>query len=100
MNESIAEILREYGPFSGIPQVHGVTYDGQNVWFAAGDTLNALDPASGKMLRSIDVTADAGTAFDGQHLYQLAKIGSRKSIGRPAVCSPPSRRPPATVTPG
>ena len=73
MNESIAEILREYGPFSGIPSVHGVTYDGQNVWFAAGDTLNALDPASGKMLRSIDVAASAGTAFDGQHLYQLAE---------------------------
>jgi glutamine cyclotransferase len=72
MNQSIAEILREYGPFAGIPKVHGVTYDGQNVWFAAGNTLNALDPASGKMLRSIDVAADAGTAFDGQHLYQLA----------------------------
>jgi glutamine cyclotransferase len=72
MNEPIAEILREYGPFSGIRNVHGVTYDGQNVWFAAGDTLNALDPASGKMLRSIDLPADAGTAFDGQHLYQLA----------------------------
>ena len=73
MNQSIAEILREYGPFSGIPKVHGVTYDGQNVWFAAGDTLNVLDPASGKMLRSIDVAADAGTAFDGQHLFQLAE---------------------------
>ena len=72
MNESIAEILREYGPFSGITNVHGVTYDGQNVWFAAGETLNALDPVSGKMLRAIDVAAEAGTAFDGQHLYQLA----------------------------
>ena len=56
-------------PFQASPSVHGVTYDGQNVWFAAGDTLNALDPASGKMLRSIDVAANAGTAFDGQHLY-------------------------------
>jgi glutamine cyclotransferase len=73
MNQSIAEVLREYGPFSGIPKVHGVTYDGENVWFAAGDTLNALDPATGKKLRSIAVAADAGTAFDGQHLYQLAK---------------------------
>jgi PQQ-like domain len=53
--------------------VHGVTYDGQNIWFAAGNTLNALDPASGKMLRSIDVAAHAGTAFDGQHLFQLAE---------------------------
>jgi glutamine cyclotransferase len=52
--------------------VHGVTYDGQHVWFAAGDTLITFDPASGKRLRSIDVAADAGTAFDGQHLFQLA----------------------------
>jgi glutamine cyclotransferase len=73
MSQSIAEILREYGPFSGINNVNGVTYDGQNVWFAAGDTLNAFDPASGKMLRSIDVAATAGTAFDGQHLFQLAE---------------------------
>ena len=53
--------------------VHGVTYDGQQVWFAAGDKLHAFDPASGKTLRSIDVAADAGTAFDGQHLYQIAE---------------------------
>ena len=53
--------------------MHGVTYDGHNVWFAAGDTLNAFDPASGQTLRSIDVAAHAGTAFDGQHLFQLAE---------------------------
>lgn len=53
--------------------VGGVTYDGQNVWFAAGDKLNAFDPASGKPLRSIDAAAHAGTAFDGQHLFQLAE---------------------------
>jgi glutamine cyclotransferase len=72
MNSSTAEIVREYGPFSGADAVHGVTYDGQRVWFASGDKLNALDPASGKTLRSIDVAADAGTAFDGQHLFQIA----------------------------
>jgi hypothetical protein len=33
--------------------IHGVTYDGEQVWFAAGDTLNAFDPTSGKMLGSI-----------------------------------------------
>ncbi len=73
MKRSTAEIVREYGPFSGAVSVHGVTYDGQNVWFAAGDKLNAFDPASGKTLRSIDVAAHAGTAFDGQHLFQLAE---------------------------
>src|ERR1700716_899103 len=73
MHRSNAEIVRDYGPFPGIDSVNGVTYDGQQVWFAAGDTLNAFDPASGKMLRSSDVAAHAGTAFDGQHLFQLAE---------------------------
>jgi glutamine cyclotransferase len=73
MSKSNAHIVREFGPFPGADHVHGVTYDGQNVWFASGDKLNAVDPASGKMLRSIDVAAHAGTAFDGQHLYQLAE---------------------------
>jgi len=72
MKHSAAQIIREYGPFPGVDSVAGVTYDGQQVWFAAGDTLKALDPASGKTLRSIDVAAHAGTAFDGQHLFQIA----------------------------
>ena len=72
MIRSAAEILREYGPFPGVDHVHGVTFDGQHVWFASGDKLNALDPASGKTVRSIDVAARAGTAFDGQYLFQLA----------------------------
>jgi glutamine cyclotransferase len=72
MNRSTAEILREYGPFPGADKVHGVTYDGQHVWFASGDKLNAFDPSSGEMQRSIDVAAHAGTAFDGQHLFQIA----------------------------
>jgi len=73
MKRSTAEIVREYGPFPGAERVHGVTYDGNNVWFASGDKLNTFDPSSGKMLRSIDVAAHAGTAFDGQYLYQLAE---------------------------
>ena len=68
-----AEIVREYGPFPGVDNVGGVTYDGQHVWFAAGETLRALDPASGKTVRSIDVSAHAGTAFDGEHLFQIAE---------------------------
>jgi glutamine cyclotransferase len=73
MRRSPAEIVREYGPFSGVESVGGVTFDGQNVWFAAGDRLNAIDPASGTVQRSIDVAAHAGTAFDGEHLYQIAE---------------------------
>src|SRR5579864_2869694 len=72
MKRSAAEIVREYGPFPGVDHVHGVTFDGQRVWFAAGDKLNALNPASGKTARSIAVAAHAGTAFDGKHLFQIA----------------------------
>jgi glutamine cyclotransferase len=71
--ESSAEIIREYGPFPEADHVHGVTYDGQHVWFASGEKLNAFDPASGKAVRSIDVAAHAGTAFDGRHLFQIAE---------------------------
>jgi glutamine cyclotransferase len=72
MSRSIAEIVREYGPFPGADSVHGVTYDGQHVWFATGDGLIAFDPASGQAQRSLAVAgARAGTAFDGQHLFQL-----------------------------
>lgn len=72
MKRSAAEIVREYGPFAGHDTVHGVTYDGEHVWFATGSQLNSMDPASGNTVRSIDVAAQAGTAFDGQHLYQIA----------------------------
>jgi glutamine cyclotransferase len=73
MKRSTAEILRELGPFPGAERVHGVTFDGERVWFASGDKLNAVDPASGKTQRSIDVAAHAGTAFDGKHLFQIAE---------------------------
>ena len=72
MNQSAAEIICEFGPFPGVESVGGVTYDGEHVWFAAGEKLIALDPANGETLRSIEVAASAGTAFDGQHLFQIA----------------------------
>jgi len=68
-----ADILREYGPFDGIEKVNGLTYDGERVWFAAGDRIVALDPASGEIVRTLDVPGHAGTAFDGKHLFQIAE---------------------------
>lgn len=73
MNRAAAEILGEYGPFAGVEKVGGVTFDGRHVWFASGDKLNALDPASGTLVRFIAVAAHAGTAFDGTHLFQIAE---------------------------
>src|SRR5258706_12699506 len=70
---SPAEIIREYGPFDGVENVAGVTFDGENVWYAAGSTINAFDPESGKQVRTLDVAGDAGTAFDGRYIYQIAE---------------------------
>ena len=72
MKKSTARIVREYS-FPGIDHVHGVSYDGERVWFAAGETLKSFDPASGEGVRSFDVAAHAGTAFDGQYLFQIAE---------------------------
>lgn len=66
-----AEVVREYGPFVAEEGVHGVSYDGQRVWFATGKKLRALDPEQGQLTRELDALADAGTAFDGDFLYQL-----------------------------
>ena len=68
-----ADIVREYGPFAGSELAHGVTWDGQRVWVATGAALVAFDPASGETARTLNCTGDAGTAFDGTHLYQIAE---------------------------
>ncbi len=72
MKRTAATVLREYGPLPNVTHVHGVSFDGTNVWIAAGDSLKALDPATGEVVRSLDVPAHAGTAFDGRHLYQIS----------------------------
>jgi glutamine cyclotransferase len=68
-----AEIVREFGPFPGADRIHGVSHDGRNVWAATGGTLVAFDPQSAEVTRKIDMACDAGTAFDGKHLYQIAE---------------------------
>jgi glutamine cyclotransferase len=91
MKHSTAEILEEYGPFAGVDQVGGVTYDGHHIWFAGGAKLNAIDPADGKAFDSIDVPAHAGTAFDGQYLFQIADSRIQKidpKSGRVVSTSP------------
>lgn len=72
MKHRQAQISREYGPFDGVEQVHGVSFDGRHVWYASGQRLNALDPQNGETVQSLDVEAHAGTAFDGQCLFQIA----------------------------
>jgi outer membrane protein assembly factor BamB len=76
--EQPAQVVREYGPFHDVQEVHGVTFDGRHVWFAAGDGLRSLDPESGKLARRLEVRCDAGTAFDGRYFYQLAGAAIQK----------------------
>lgn len=72
MKPTSAEIIQEHA-FANVDSMGGVTFDGGRVWFAAGDRMCAVDPASGEALRSIKVAAHAGTAFDGRHLFQIAE---------------------------
>ncbi|GAB3769634.1 PQQ-binding-like beta-propeller repeat protein [Ramlibacter monticola] len=68
-----AEIVREYGPFAGATHVHGVSYGDGLLWAATGERLLAIDPRSGEVKRALGCACDAGTAFDGKHLYQIAE---------------------------
>jgi outer membrane protein assembly factor BamB len=72
-----AIVVREYGPFP-VERVHGITHDGTHVWFAHGKKLAAMNPEAGAIEKEIDVPADAGTAFDGEHLYQIGEDKIRK----------------------
>ena len=93
MKSAPAQIVREYGPFS-VTDVHGVSHDGRRVWFATGDSLQSMDPASGKIVSIIKMTARAGTAYDGRHLYQLAGRASRRSTRAALRSWPRCQRPP------
>jgi outer membrane protein assembly factor BamB len=73
MKISEAQVTRQV-EVSGVSSVHGVSFDGQRVWFAHGDggELIALDTKSGTRERSLRVPADAGVAFDGEYLWVAA----------------------------
>ena len=85
-------------PFPDVDGVHGVSFDGQLVWFASGDRLNALDPASGKV-----GALDRCRRACGNGLRRPAPLPDRRGSHpedrsrRPARCSAPSRRPAAAA---
>ncbi|HEY8077086.1 MAG TPA: glutamine cyclotransferase [Labilithrix sp.] len=86
MNKRIAkaDIVKEHVPVEG-GKVHGVTFDGELVWFARDEEIVGFDPKTETIARRIAVPARAGTAFDGENFYQLAGediFVVRKSDGR------------------
>ena len=68
-----ADVVREYGPFLDGAHIHGVTHDGQRVWAATDHRLLAFDPRSGETVCTFARANDAGTAFDGEFLYQIVE---------------------------
>ena len=69
-----AEIVREYGPFDGTDRVNGVTHDGERVWAATGAAAGGVRPGERRgRAHAASAPCDAGTAFDGKHLYQIAE---------------------------
>ncbi len=73
------EVLRELPVAVG--QTHGVTWDGAAAWGvdAPVPRLVRVDPESGRILRSLTgFAADAGTAFDGQNLWQIGGDVARR----------------------
>ena len=79
---STAKIAREYVPLDD-QKIHGVTFDGKLVWFARANELVAFDAETDKVVRRFNIPgARGGTAFDGEHIYQLA--GDEILVVRPA----------------
>jgi streptogramin lyase len=70
MRTQKAEVLAEF-TFPGVASVHGVTHDGTRAWIALGDRLQSVEP-DGSFGRALSVRAEAGSAFDGRHFYQIA----------------------------
>ena len=69
-----AEIVREYGPFAGADKV---ARRHPRRPAASGPppapSWSPSIPTSGETARTLDRACDAGTAFDGTHLYQIAE---------------------------
>src|SRR6266699_2046397 len=76
-----AEILREYGPYPGMNQIHGVTFDGEYLWQIADARIQKVDPRSGEVVATIPAPAHGrdsgltwaeGTLWVGE--YRARKI--------------------------
>jgi streptogramin lyase len=66
-----AEITKEV-PLESVKRVHGVTFDGRSVWFAADDgDLIELDPESGRTRSRTHVGSRAGITFDGEAIWAI-----------------------------
>jgi len=79
IKENRARVVKDIH-VNGVSNVHGVSFDGQHVWFAHGELgeVIAVRPDTGERAKSLRVPADAGVAFDGECLW----IGCEDKIRR------------------
>jgi sugar lactone lactonase YvrE len=55
-----------------VTRVHGVTFDGRALWFAADDgDLVEMDPESGDVLSRTALGAKAGVTYDGEAIWAI-----------------------------
>ena len=91
MIRSAAEILRDYGPFPGVEQVHGVTFDGElwhGTWEGDDSELRRVDPRTGEVLERIEMPPGVGVSgleTDGGDQFFCGGERSRKvrAVRRP-----------------
>jgi len=77
-----AEIVREYGPFPGADNIHGVTHDGHRVWAATGPKLTLSKPRvlwEGHYLHGVNsscgpagaTSSNYDVTSDGEHFVMI-----------------------------
>ena len=81
MQRTTATIVREY-TFPDVTDVHGVSFDGANVWIATGEALNAIDPDSGKSCASSISPRRRAPPSTASTCFRFPATAFRKSIRR------------------
>jgi hypothetical protein len=71
IQHSRADIIQRATPIAG-RRIHGVTYDGKLVWYAADTEIVGYNPETDRVTTRLTVPATAGTAYDGRYFYQIA----------------------------
>ena len=86
MKRAAAEIVGDYGPFPGADEVHGVTFDGEHVWFASGDNSTpSIRLAEKPCAQSMSPPMPGPPSTAGISI-RSARRASKRSILRAGAC--------------
>jgi hypothetical protein len=63
-------------------RIHGVTFDGAQVWFARGESIVALDPKSGAMVRELrHINPETGEVLERFEMPAGATVSGLEADG-------------------